>query len=148
VFEPVRYGERIVFVDVGYIAGAEPPDWRTARSAPALAGARGVSGITMKPRPPGPFAAPGKADQRIWYAVDLPAMAAAAGLADVEPYYVAMPYVGPTGAAEPNPFVGVRDPLPAERHLGYAITWWGLAATLVGVYLAFHARQGRFKVIR
>ena len=64
--------------------------------------------------------------------------------------YVAVPYVGADGRAEPNPFAGAaaRDPLPPERHLGYAITWWGLAAALVGVYLAYHLRAGRLVVRR
>lgn len=148
VFEPVRYGERTVFVDVGHVPGAAIPDWRTVTPSKALAGARAVSGISVSPKAPAALAARGDPARRIWYAVDLPAMASAAGLADVESYYVAMPYIGRTGAAEPNPFAGQRDPLPPERHLGYALTWWGLAATLIGVYLAFHARQGRFKVIR
>ena len=45
----------------------------------------------------------------------------------------------PDGAVLPRPEV---DPVP----LGYALTWWGLAGALVGVYLAFHARQGRFVI--
>ena len=71
-----------------------------------------------------------------------------AGLANAETYYVALPYIGATGAAEPNPFAqpGGSDVLPPERHLGYALTWWGLAGALVGVYLAFHARQGRLVI--
>jgi surfeit locus 1 family protein len=28
-------------------------------------------------------------------------------------------------------------PRPRNNHLGYAITWYGLAASLVGVFLAF-----------
>lgn len=35
------------------------------------------------------------------------------------------------------------DPLPPQRHFGYAMTWWGLAAALLGVYFAFHASRGR-----
>ncbi len=37
------------------------------------------------------------------------------------------------------------DPLPPERHLGYALTWWGLAAALVGVYFVFHHSKGRLR---
>lgn len=32
-----------------------------------------------------------------------------------------------------------------ERHLGYALTWWGLAAGLVAVYFAMHARVGKLR---
>jgi surfeit locus 1 family protein len=148
VFEPVRYGDRTVFVDVGYIAGFDAPDWRAIPPAKALAEARAVSGEVVRPKPPSALAPKADPARRLWYQVDLAAMAAAAGLTGAETYYVAMPYIGPTGAAETNPFahVGVSEALPPERHLGYAVTWWGLAAALVGVYLAFHARQGRLVI--
>ncbi len=32
---------------------------------------------------------------------------------------------------------------PPARHLGYAVTWFGLAAALIGVYLALHIARGR-----
>jgi surfeit locus 1 family protein len=35
--------------------------------------------------------------------------------------------------------------LPPQRHFGYAITWWGLAIALIGVYLAFHYQKGRLR---
>ncbi len=150
VFTPVRSGDQIVFVDVAHAPGASPPDWRLIEPPSALASARAVTGIAMKPRARSAFAAEGNPETHVWYQVDLPAMAAASGLEGAAPYYVAMPYVTAAGRAEPNPFAGAgaRDPLPPERHLGYAITWWGLAAALVGVYLAFHARAGRLVVTR
>lgn len=44
-----------------------------------------------------------------------------------------------------NPWAdpALMDDLPPARHLGYAITWWGLALTLIGVYVAFHVSRGR-----
>lgn len=50
----------------------------------------------------------------------------------------------------PNPLVmpGDSERLPPERHFGYAITWWGLAMALVGVYLAFHHQRGRLRFRR
>jgi surfeit locus 1 family protein len=148
VFQPVRYGGRTVFVDAGYVEGAGAPDWRTTPTPKALVNARAVSGVAVRPQAAGAFAARGDPDARLWYSVDLASMAAAAGLADVEPYYVATPHLDATGAAVPNSFAlgAAAEPLPPERHLGYALTWWGLAIALVGVYLAFHARQGRFSI--
>jgi surfeit locus 1 family protein len=33
--------------------------------------------------------------------------------------------------------------MPPSRHVGYAVTWFGIALALVGVYIAFHIRAGR-----
>jgi surfeit locus 1 family protein len=46
-----------------------------------------------------------------------------------------------------NPFMRpeLDDPLPPERHFGYALTWWGLAIGLIGVYLALHHQRGRLR---
>jgi len=47
----------------------------------------------------------------------------------------------------PNPFVRPEadDRLPPQRHFGYALTWWGLAIALAGVYLALHHQRGRLR---
>lgn len=54
---------------------------------------------------------------------------------------------GPMAAPVDNPFL--RPELDArltpERHFGYAITWWGLAIALIGVYLALHHQRGRLR---
>lgn len=46
-----------------------------------------------------------------------------------------------------NPYAYSKplDPLPPERHFGYALTWWGMAFALIGVYLALHRARGRLK---
>lgn len=46
-----------------------------------------------------------------------------------------------------NPFANPAklDDLPPARHLGYALTWFGLAAALIAVYLAFHKSAGRLR---
>ncbi len=45
----------------------------------------------------------------------------------------------------PYAFSQPIDPLPPERHFGYALTWWGMALALIGVYVALHRSQGRLK---
>ena len=44
-----------------------------------------------------------------------------------------------------NPYAFAKpvDPLPPERHFGYALTWWGMALGLIGVYVALHRARGR-----
>jgi surfeit locus 1 family protein len=54
-----------------------------------------------------------------------------------------------TAPPEPveNPFLRpeMEERLPPERHFGYALTWWGLAIGLIGVYLALHHQRGRLR---
>jgi surfeit locus 1 family protein len=41
-----------------------------------------------------------------------------------------------------------RVSIAPATHIGYAITWFGLAASLVAIYLALHARLGRLSFRR
>lgn len=50
--------------------------------------------------------------------------------------------------ANPYAFTTPVDPLPPERHFGYALTWWGMALGLIGVYLALHHSRGRLRFRR
>jgi len=50
--------------------------------------------------------------------------------------------------ANPYAFARPLDPLPPERHFGYALTWWGMALGLIGVYLALHHSRGRLRFRR
>jgi len=91
-------------------------------------------------------------DGALWYSFDRDAILAALGAAPAD-IPVAEPVTLTVRNSEDpavtrraqNPYAAPRpiDPLPPERHFGYALTWWGLAAALVGVYLAFHMAQGR-----
>lgn len=67
-----------------------------------------------------------------WYWVDMPSISSALGR-ELEPWELQL-LPGSPGAT-----AGVEAPridLP-NNHLGYAITWYGLAIGLLGVYLAF-----------
>lgn len=85
----------------------------------------------------GGFLTPPARDGR-WYNRDIAGMAAALGVARPAPVLLTASAPVPSGA-------GLRAaPLPTEipnRHLEYALTWFGLAATLVAVYLALVLRS-------
>ena len=83
--------------------------------------------------------------RRLWFAVDLQAMARNAGLDNVAEYYIASTYMGADGRAMANPFALApgADALPPARHLGYAITWYGLGIVLLIIYFAYHVSVGR-----
>ena len=84
----------------------------------------------------------------LWYWWDVPAMLAASDLPPgVKPYpYVVQlsPGAGPAGFPRPQePKANLTN-----NHLGYALTWFGLAATLIAVaaFYALGTRSGRRKV--
>jgi surfeit locus 1 family protein len=132
------------------VPGARYPLWQELRFPAALAAGATVRGAPVRPDGSAPFSAAPRPEARVWYHVDLAAMARTAALAPVADYYLAVPYVGTDGRAEPNPFArpGGADPLPPERHLGYALTWFGLAVMLMGVYIAYHINVGRLAFAR
>ena len=124
-----------VLVDLGFAAGAElPPACEADKSAPALSGP--VTGVLRKPDARTFVTPPNQPAQNLWYSRDLPAMAAAVGAGTPAPAFVAVE-TAPGGASPRCPLQ--RATLPGElpnNHLSYAITWFGLAAALVAVYVA------------
>ncbi len=145
VFAPVRMGEEAVFVDADFIAGQDAPVLEEVRASALLRFGRPLTGAAVRPGPPGPLSAPAQLEQRLWFDIDLAAMGRRAGLGKVANYYVAISYVGPDGREAANPFAraGGADALPPARHMGYAISWWGIAIVLACVYFAYHMSVGR-----
>lgn len=72
---------------------------------------------------------------RHFYTLDPPAIAAALGLPAAEPF--ALVRLGPPGTPDPARTI----PRPPNNHLGYVITWWGLAFSLLLVLGAFLVRR-------
>jgi surfeit locus 1 family protein len=92
-----------------------------------------VTGVLRRPDPPSVFTPKHRPGGR-WFARDLPAIAKALSAPDPAPYFLAVET--PTNPEDP---ALVPAPLPTNvpnSHLGYAITWFGLAAALAGVYAA------------
>ncbi len=148
VFAPVQYGDTVVFVDSDWIAGIETPKPNEVRFPASLRFGSPITGASIRPEPPGPLTLAPRPLQRLWFAVDLAAMGRNAGLNGVAGYYIAGSYVGADGRASRNPFAlapGV-DALPPARHLGYALTWYGLAAVLIVIYFAYHVSVGCLSV--
>jgi surfeit locus 1 family protein len=110
-----------------------------ARPEGQIAGVVEVAGLVRLARPPGAFVPAADRAKRIWYDRDLAGMLAHLAPGD--------------GARRPLAFYLDAEALPANpggwpkggvtilrlpnRHLEYALTWWGIAATLIGVYVAF-----------
>ena len=148
VFMPVQYGATTVFVDSDFIAQNQPPKASEVRPVASLRASSSITGASIRPEHPGPFALAPQPLQRLWFYVDLAAMGRNAGLQNVTDYYITSSYIGPDGRATANPFALARgaDMLPPARHMGYALTWYGLAAVLLVIYFAYHANAGRLSL--
>jgi surfeit locus 1 family protein len=126
-------GSATLLVDRGFIDDAERarPAVRTATpgGAPEI-----VTGILRVPDRPGPFTPKADPVKRLWFSRDVVAMAATLGVPRPAPVML-------MAESRTNPdFPALTpSPLPAvisNRHLEYALTWFGLAAALAGVYAA------------
>ncbi|MFT3729664.1 MAG: SURF1 family cytochrome oxidase biogenesis protein [Terricaulis sp.] len=148
VFVPVQYGATTVFVDSDFIAQIQPPKAGEVRPIASLRANAPITGASIRPEHAGPFAHAPLPLQRLWFYVDLAAMGRNAGLHNVTGYYIASSYVGADGRAGANPFALAKgaDVMPPARHLGYAFTWYGLAAVLLVMYFAYHANAGRLSL--
>jgi surfeit locus 1 family protein len=102
-----------------------------------------VTGVWRVPDPPGPFTPPADLARRIWYARDLAAIAAADHLAFAAPVVI-------EADATPNPGGWPRGGQTVvnfrNQHLSYAVTWFGLALVLLGVWIAYHISRGRLSL--
>jgi surfeit locus 1 family protein len=120
--------------------GAIPEDRLAPQSRQAVEGRANVVGVWRVPDAPGAFTPKPVPQKHIWYARDLSGIAAADGVklaapvvieADNTPNPGGLPVGGQTVVNFPN------------NHLEYALTWFGLAAGLIGVYFAYHISKGR-----
>jgi surfeit locus 1 family protein len=114
---------RSVLVDRGFIADGETP-------APGKPLAVPVVGVLREGDKPGPFTP--KPSQGRWYGRDLPAMAGALRAVYPAPLFLMLESPAPAGPPLPS---ALPTDIP-NRHLEYALTWFGLALTLLAVYIA------------
>jgi surfeit locus 1 family protein len=129
-----------VLVDRGFI-----PDAFRATALRAAGLPSGTITITGRIRLGGTkatFTPDNEPTKNTWYWRDLPAMsdAASGGLAAAT-FYVEADTTATNPGGWPKP--GISDAVfnnLSNRHLEYALTWWALAATLLGVY-GFFARS-------
>jgi surfeit locus 1 family protein len=111
-----------------------------SRAAGQIAGATSVTGVWRAPDAPGLFTPAPDLKHRVWYARDLASIAAADHLSLSAPVVI-------EADATPNPGGWPRGGQTVvtfrNEHLSYAITWFGLAAMLLGVWFSYHFSRGR-----
>ena len=132
VFTPARLADgALVMVNRGFVPdGRQDP---ASRAAGQAAGPVDMIGVMRWPEPPGLFTPNGDPGRNIWFARDSAAIAAAKGIT-AAPFYVELESPEPPGGL---PHAGRLQPNLPNNHFGYALTWLGLAAVLVGVYGAW-----------
>jgi surfeit locus 1 family protein len=121
---------RRVLVDRGFVPLDE-------KDAPRHQGAITVEGALDWPRETDRFTSPPDRARNIWFARDVPLMAAALG---TEPVMLVVAASDDPAAPLPRP---VTPDIP-NNHLGYAVTWFGLAvvwAVMTGYLLWRIARR-------
>lgn len=134
---------RTLLIDRGIVSDAlRDPGRRRAGQVP---GVQHVVGVWRVPDPPGFFTPKPDLTHRNWYSRDVASIAAADQVKLTAPVIV-------EADAAPNPggwpqgghtVVTFRN-----EHLQYAITWYGLALALLGVYIALHISKGRLGIKR
>jgi surfeit locus 1 family protein len=89
--------------------------------------------VDEAPRKPA-MAAPNDPDANTWHWFDIAAMNDAIGSPGIDSRVMLVPLSG---------LPSYLSRTPPERHIGYAVTWFGIMAALFGVYLGLHVRAGR-----
>jgi surfeit locus 1 family protein len=133
VMTPARLADGgIVIVNRGFV-----PDGRQdAESRPGgeLTGPIDIAGAMRWPDSRHWFTPNDDPAHNLWFTADPASIAAAKGLDAVAPFYVEQETpVPPGGLPQPG---GLVVDLP-DNHLQYALTWFGLAAVLVGVFVSW-----------
>jgi surfeit locus 1 family protein len=111
-----------------------------SRAAGNVTGEMQVTGVWRLPDPAGAFTPAPDMAHRIWYSRDVIGMAHADGVTLAAPVVI-------EADATPNPGGWPRggQTVVAFRnaHLSYAVTWFGLALGLLGIWFAYHISRGR-----
>jgi surfeit locus 1 family protein len=139
VFAPAQLsGGSIVLINRGYVPlDAKEPATR-AEGKPK--GIVEVVGMMRWPETRGVFTPADDPKTNVWYLRDPKAMAAEKKWATAAPFYIDQESPVPPGGA---PLPGKLEVKLPDNHLQYAITWFGLALALAGVYVVWLA--GRFR---
>jgi surfeit locus 1 family protein len=145
VVTPLRSADgTIVLFDRGWVPQEQKEAARRAEGQ--LKGPVELIGIVRRTQEQRQFAPENVPERNVWFHVDVPLMRKlAGGRPDTR---LDSFFLEADGTANPGglPVGGqTRLDIPND-HLQYAITWFGIALALVGVYLAYHWENGRLTV--
>lgn len=139
LFAPAQLsGGSIVLINRGFV----PIDRKDAatRAQGTPHGSVDIVGVLRWPEARGLFTPADEVKENIWFVRDPKAMAEAHKWASVAPFYIDQESPVPPGGI---PLPGKLDVQLPDNHLQYAITWFGLALGLAGVYVVWIAGRLR-----
>jgi surfeit locus 1 family protein len=137
VFAPARLaGGSIILVNRGFVPVDRKDPATRAEGAPR--GIVDVVGVMRWPETRGSFTPADDPKNNVWFLRDSNSIATSKKWTTAAPFYVDQEAPVPAGGW-PKP--GKLEAHLPDNHLQYAITWFGLALALSGVYVVWLARQ-------
>jgi surfeit locus 1 family protein len=145
VVTPVRTDDgKIMLFDRGWVPSTKKEPAKRAEGQ--VAGKVELTGIVRRSQVQRQFAPDNVPDKNVWFHVDVPLMRRMAGGAPdpvLDTFFL-------EADATPNPGgvpIGGQTRLDIPNdHLQYALTWFGIALAMAGVYLAYHWENGRLAI--
>jgi len=141
VFTPMTTESGLrIFVNRGFVpTKLKSPETRAEGQTKGLVSVKGV--LIRRFNKTGLFTPQADLTSRTWYAI-LPkemavVVAEKSGLSVLTTYTIEANEAANPGGWPKGRSIAQRISDIPNRHLGYAVTWWGLALTLLGVYAAF-----------
>ena len=137
VVTPLRIGAADhILVNRGWVPHdrADP----ATRQKGQIPGTVAVTGVLRRPGKSNRWIPDNDPSARVWYFVEPAAMAAAASLAGVRDVFLVADAARNPGGFPVGRRIGVEI---ANRHLEYALTWYGLALVLAVIYALFNWRR-------
>jgi len=139
LFTPLRLASgAFVLVNRGFVPTELRDPARRIETAPS--GEVALTGLVRAPETRGLFMPENEPGADRWFTRDVAVMAGARGLERAAPFWIDLdPVPNATGWPRPGQ---TRFAIP-NNHLGYAVTWFGLALTLVAVFGAWARRRAQ-----
>jgi surfeit locus 1 family protein len=133
IFTPLRLASgATILVNRGFVPSELRDPNRRGETRPE--GETAVTGLVRAPEARGWFMPENAPDKESWLTRDIAAMARARGLERAAPFWIDLdPVAEATGWPRPGQ---TRLTIP-NNHLHYALTWFGIALTLIGVFGAW-----------
>lgn len=140
-FAQLRTQNRNYLIDLGWLSEADSKHFKHIKET------KTIEGVLRAPHRPNAFTPENQAQAHRYFWPELALLAAEFQVPSFQEFYVAVSQsdLNKSATLTPNPWADPKGASYIEpaRHLGYALTWWGLAISLIGVYIAMHLKANR-----